>query len=221
MPESKIILPDDSTASGSHNMHSREQTIAGIGTVQDLYAIEISDRVIHNSFNVNIGVRVITLAAQAFPTCWWYLINPIGSGILVALEDFYMMSQMGSALITAASPRHQLTAFTFTGTATGASISARPARSSASAQVAKLVSASTGLTITRTQDIKAFLPYASQSGSSGGPVDPQDTWWNPVEVAQIVLSPGEGLGFFQADAGSNSDTRRVNCDIAWTEFTEP
>lgn len=164
------------------------------------------------------GAHVLLAAADAATVGRWYLINPVGSGVLVALRRIEFMSQLGSALLTPTSPRVQVERFTFTGTASGAII---PSAKSVTAQanpVASVRSANTGLAPTAGAPVYAFLPIACATAAAFTAPGVGD--WNPDNDGMVVLTGGEGLILRQPDAGTAADTRRYITNIAWEEYTE-
>lgn len=217
MSASYIQLPADSSGK---KVATRQRTV-GSDTVEEQYVIELSARVLSGVYVAHHGVTTVAASAQTFPAAAWFLINPVGSSVTVALRKLNFQSQMGSALTAPTSPRLLLVTFTFTGTASGASITPRKADTSYPTATGSLRSANTGLTITRESDIFAFLPFASQSGSSGGPSSASDSSWMPPEDERLVLAAGEGVCLTQADAGTGSDTRRWISNFCWEEYTEP
>ncbi len=57
-------------------------------------------------------------------------------------------------------------------------------------------------------------------GSSGLSIStPSEAFWIPREDNyEVVIREGEGVVFWQPDAGSNSDTRKVVSEIMWEEY---
>jgi hypothetical protein len=187
--------------------------------VDEQYVIPISERVRTGVYLAQTGAHVVGATADLATAGRWFLINPIGSTVLVALRRVEFMAQMGSALATPTSPRLQLERFTFTGTASGATITPAKRATSDAAGVAKLLTATTGLVTTAGAAIYAFLPVAS--GTAVGFADATTADWLPDEDGMPVLAAGEGIVFRQADAGTVSDTRRYVTNIAWDEYTVP
>lgn len=176
------------------------------------------NRVRSGVFACQTGIHVVQAAAQAATAGFWWLINPVGSTVLVALRRVEFMTQIGTVLNTPTSPRIQLERVTFTGTPTGAQVTPARVRTADGANTATLRTASTGLTLTAGAAIYAFMPVASQTAGSGIPPGQGD--WNPDNNGMIILAAGEGIVCRQPDAGTASDTRRFVTNIAWEEFSE-
>lgn len=217
MADNKITLPGEQP--GNKQIHTREITVSGPGVVQQEYLIPTSARVVSGVYLATTGVRVVTVTADTFPAGSWWLINPVGSAVKVALRSVTFSSQIASALAVPTSPRFSLVAFTFTGTASGAQITPRKAATTFAAATATLRTANTGMTITRTQDVYNFLPVAVATAVGG--VAPQEQPVQPPEDEQVVLAAGEGVVLTQATAGTTSDTRRTMASMVWAEYTVP
>lgn len=206
------------------NTRQRNVTIGGAtATVLEQRVIPISERVRSGVYVAEPGPQTVLGTADAAPAGRWFLINPVGSGLFVALRRVDFMSQIGSALITPTSPRVQLCRFAFTGTATGAAVSPANSRTANPANVGSLRTASTGLTITVGNPFYSFLPVASLSATAASVAalpSSEDTY-APSEEEMQVLAPGEGVYLRQPDAGTTSDTRRYVTNVAWEEFTLP
>jgi len=211
MPDSSIVLPVDSTGKAL-------RTFNRAANLHDQYVVTTNGRVVTGTYISQTGAHVVLAAAHAATAAgFWFLTNPVGSTVLVALRRIEFASQMGSILVTATSPRLQAERFTFTGTSTGAVIVAAKQATADATQVARLASATTGLTPTAGAAVFAFLPVASATAVAFVAAAVAD--WNPDADGQVILAAGEGVVFRQADAGTTADTRRFVTNIAWEEFT--
>lgn len=208
-------LPTDSGNAGK-KMRTQTRTV-GADTVHEHFFVESSTREMLGSYIAHSGVFTIQAAAQTFPTAFLYVINPIGNTPKMALTAIEVLSQLGSALAAPTSPRLLWRLFTFTGTASGASITPAKLDSTFPAATGSIRTASTGLTITAGADALCSLPVAS--ATAVGYTPPQmDEWFEDVEKNQIILRAGEGIALFQPDAGTASDTRRIIVTVKWDEF---
>lgn len=221
MPAQKIVLPADSTGKA---IYTQERTVTGPGTVQLQYVIPSSERVNSGIYRAQTGLHSVSVAATTGTTTGnWWLYNPAGSAVSVALRRVEFAAGAGAAsVVIATSPRIMLSRFTFTGTPAGAVITPAKVRSSDPAPTALLRSTQVTSVVTLAGDTYAFLPGIwCQSVSSGGPGVGMTDEWIPDEDAQTVLAPGEGMVCWQPDAGSTGDPRRFVTNLAWTEFTTP
>lgn len=208
-------LPTDS---GNTGKKMRTQTrVIGADTVHEHFFVESSTREMVGSYIAHSGVNLVQATAQTFPVAFWWLINPVGNTNKIALTAIEIISQMGSALAAPTSPRLLLATFTFTGTASGAQITPGKLDSTYPATTASFRTASTGLTITKTADMLCALPIASATAVGYAP--PMiDEWYDDKESNQIILRAGEGIAFYQPDAGTTADTRRIVTTVKWDEF---
>lgn len=208
-------LPSDS---GNTGKQMRTQTrVVGANTVHEHFFVPSSTREMLGSYVAHTGVNLVQAAAQTFPAAFFWLINPVGNTSKIALTAIEVITQMGSALAAPTSPRLLWKLFTFTGTASGASITPGKLDSTYPATTATLRTASTGLTITGGADMICSLPIASATAVGYSP--PQmDEWFEDTESNQIILRAGEGIAMYQPDAGTTADTRRITTTLKWDEF---
>lgn len=206
-------------------------------TVDEQYVIKTPERVLSGVYAANTGRHSLNVAAQGATTGFWYFINPVGATSLVALRHMYLAHGFTASGITlATSPRVTLERFTFTGTASGTAITPVKRKGTDAAATAKLVTASTGLTITAGALASAWLPVFAFTGTVDCAKSNQfqalyrrdfsqgaKQWATAVDAGTPVLEAGEGLIFRQTDAGSTSEAthRTFSCDLLWEEYTLP
>ena len=208
-------LPSDSGNTGK-KMRTQSRVV-GSDTVLEHFFVPSTTREVLGSYIAHTGVNLVQASAQTFPTAFFYLINPVGNTPKIALTAIEVITQMGSALAAPTSPRLLWKLFTFTGTASGASLTPGKLDSTMPSPTASLRTASTGLSISGGADVICSLPTASATAVGYAP--PQmDEWFESDESQQIILRAGEGIALYQPDAGTASDTRRIITTIKWTEF---
>lgn len=208
-------LPLDSGNTGK-KMRTQSRVV-GADTVHEHFFVPTSTRDTLGSYVAHTGVNLVQATAQTFPAAFFWFINPVGNANKIAITAVEVISQLGSALAAPTSPRLLWALFTFTGTASGASITAAKLDSTYPAPTGSIRTASTGLTITKVADSICSLPIASATAVGYSP--PQmDEWFEDQERNQIVLRAGEGIAMYQPDAGTASDTRRIITTIKWDEF---
>ena len=217
MPESYAQVAVDQ---GGRKIHTRQRVI-GANTVEEQYVIAwTSDRVLSGRFFAHSGRLSVQAAADTPPAGRFFLFNPVGSAVMLAVRRVEYQSQQTAVFTAASSPRIALKTFSATGTASGAAITARAHDTvNDAAQTAKLVTASTGLTITDGVIVKTFLPTMSMTAVGIGSVSEED--WTPDPAYPLILRAGEGLYCTQPDAGTTSDSRLYVLDITFDEFTWP
>lgn len=134
------------------------------------------------------------------------------------VRRIWVDSQHSTALATPTAPRLRAVRFTFTGTASGAAVTAANVNTIHPAPSLSLRTAVTGLTPTLVAAVgTAGLAGALTAVGAYSPVAIEvldslcgaDTW--------PVLAAGEGLVIYQDTAGTTSDTRKFNLKMVWDE----
>lgn len=217
-----IRLPDDSTNTGKK---IRTQTrVVGADTVHEHFIIPVSSRFIKGIYNATATLYTVAASAQNGTTAAiGWLVNPTSATVNIRLREARVSftNAVATAIDHATAPRIGIQRATFTGTASGASLTpARRATSDASPQGA-VYTASTGLTITLVTGAivwAAIAPGAdiTTSGVLSMPAI-QNVWQPASEDEFIELVPGEALAVFQIDAGTASDQRRALVTLRWDE----
>lgn len=218
MGASYVQLPADSSGK---KLATRQRTV-GANTVEEQYVIPRSERVLSGVYMASVLAVVQAAATNGTSTGFFWLYNPVGSAVLLALRNVRYMCQHGTpATVSLTSPRCALSLFTFTGTPAGAAITSGKGDSSYATATAKLMSTQVTSVVTLGAMFASFLPVWSQSTSSGGPGGVAEAEWTPDEDGLPLLRAGEGIVCWQPDAGSTSDVRRQAIDFSWSEFTLP
>lgn len=211
-----VQLPTDSGNTGK-KVRTRTRVV-GSDTVHEHYFIESSEREYVGKYIAHSGVFTVQTAAHTFGTSgFFWFINPIGSSVLVAVSGIEVITQMGSALAAPTSPRLLFSRFTYTGTPSGATVTPGKLDSNMATPQASFRTALTGMSMSKDADMLGTLPTASATAVGYAPSMMDE--WSPPESEQIILRAGEGLGFWQADAGTNADTRRIIVTMKWEEYT--
>lgn len=213
-----VQLPTDS---GNTGKKVRTQTrVVGSDTVHEHFFIPISQRGKTGVYSFTSGVLAVQAAAQnGTTTGFLWLQNPAGSTVKAAIRRLNVQSQFTTSLSTPTAPRIQFNLFTFTGTASGASITPAKVDSAQAANQVILRSASTGMTVTLGAAMWASFPFVV-AGTAGlifgnaaqAEMIPQD------EDGYTVLRTGEGVVCWQADAGTTADTRKWIVNGGWEEY---
>jgi len=109
MPEAYAQVQPDGLGK---KIRTRERTI-GANTVEEQYVIPVeSDRVLSSRYFFNTGVHTVLATAQTTTTGFWYLFNPSGSAVLVAVRRVSFRCQLGSALVAITAPRFAIARIT-------------------------------------------------------------------------------------------------------------
>jgi hypothetical protein len=163
------------------------------------------------------GRQTVLAAAHAATAGFFWLINPVGSSVVCYIKKLFATSVPTAVTAFASSPRITVERVTFTGTASGATITPAKRDSTDAANTCTVRTASTGLTLTAGAIIADFTVPAVLTAV--GIAVPVDQWFYDAgdDDDYIVLRAGEGIVVRQADAGTASDTRLLLVFGAWEE----
>jgi hypothetical protein len=113
-----------------------------------------------------------------------------------------------------------VTKYTFTGTASGATVTPVKVDTTSAGSFADLRTAVTGMTVTLVGAL-GFIPIAGALTAVGAyapaevnAIGPND---NDFEDEFVVCAPGEGVVVYQDVAGTTSDTRVAQIRMVWDE----
>ena len=218
-----VQLPTDA---GNTGKKVRTQTrVVGADTVHEHHFVPISVRKIDGLYNAVSGVLATVAAADNGTTAarLGWLEMPVGGTKRGRLRRFCLEWALGAAVGADATVMFTpitVSRFTFTGTASGALITPAKRNPSDAANSANLRTASTGMTVTLGAlavrgSLVPFVDFATAAGWA--PTATGDFVWTPNHEDEFLdFGPGEGLVFYQADAGNV--TWRSVTNIAWDEY---
>jgi hypothetical protein len=211
-----VRIPLDTGNTGKY-MRTQSRVI-GADTVHEHYFVQSSPHERLGSFFASTAQLSVQAAAHTLPAGFCWLLNPVGSAIDIILRQWSL--EYGSSAVTAAptAPVITLARMTFTGTASGASVTPAQADSTEAAAVGTLRTASTGLTISAgaavaSSSIPAILTGVGIFGLKDWLIEEA----RDIESNDVRLAPGHGVVLYQSVAGTASDPRRFTCDIKWDE----
>lgn len=214
----KIILPLDT---GNTGKKKRTQTrTVGADSVHEDFVIMSSVRNYLGVHGYSSGNLTLLAAAQnGTSTGFLWIINPVGSAVRMAMARLCFNHAITTNLSMPTAPRIIAQLFTFTGTASGASLTTGKFDSRYPAAVGTVRTAMTGLTISLGGILVTSLPIVTAGTAGWTFADPStDDHIATSELSDVVLAAGEGIVIYQADAGTTSDTRKLVIDGAWSEF---
>jgi hypothetical protein len=159
----------------------------------------------------------VLASAHSSTAGFLWLINPVGSSVVAYIKKILATSVPTAVTAFASSPRITVERVTFTGTASGATITPAKRDSNDATNVCSIRTASTGLALTAGAVIADFIVPAVLTAV--GIAVPVDQWFydSTDDDDYIVLRAGEGLVIRQADAGTTSDTRLLTVFGGWEE----
>lgn len=175
-----------------------------------------SGRAVVSTLVAHSGRLTVGAAADAATGGRLWLINPLGSTVLLSLRRVEFVSAPTAATAFPSAPRFTVERVTFTGVAAGATVTPAQVDSTQTAAQGSLRTASTGLVLTAGATAYGFTvaPILTAVGAAV----PAMQEWEPKDNAQLVLRPGQGVVLRQADAGTVADSRMVEVDLAWDEW---
>lgn len=218
----KIQLPLDT---GNTGKLVRTQTrVVGSDTVHEYYFVPTSARSKTGVYGATSGVLTVpTSATNGTTTGYFWLINPVGSAVKMAVRRISGSIQFNTlTAVDVTVPRVQFALCTFTGTASAGLITPWKRDSTDAAAVGNFRTASTGLTVTLGAAVHACLPPVVATAASATiqanmppavfpPIEPE------TEDGQIILRAGEGLVCYSPDAATTAN-RRLVVNVTWEEF---
>lgn len=216
MGNSTIILPDDSGNLGK-KLDTDQQTV-GANTVQRQRIVVVRTPLL-GAYKFESGRLTVGASADASTGGRIWLINPVGSAVIAVVKKLMCTTSPTAASAFASAPRITVERVTFTGTASGATITPAKRDSNDAANVCTVRTASTGLTLTAGAVISDFTVTAVLTAVGiATPVD-QYLYDSTDEDDYMVLRAGEGIVCRQADAGTTSDTRVAMLYGSWEEHS--
>jgi hypothetical protein len=203
------------------DFRTRERTVGAV-TAGEQVLVRQPDRVT-SSMAAFVVSNAVLAAANSTTTWRWFLRNPTGSGVTVALRHLEVVAQqMTNAFATIANAMHTLERWTSTGTASGGTqVTAARILSGQTPAVRLYTAAPTGLTNTRGAIAISFFPTVNFTTTAAQNRAMQPTVmeyrWNEPG---IELAPGEALAFRQDQAGTTSEAtaRFMLTNIVVEEF---
>lgn len=217
---SYVQLPSDSGNSGKK---IRTQTkVVGSDTVHEHFFVPVSRQSILQLAYFQTGaVKAVTASAEngtSTGTFWFQV--PSAASIRARIR--YLEVQFAHTTATAVdhltAPRIAFQKFTFTGTASGATIS-HLVQKTGLAMTCDVRTAVTGMTVSLDNIFWVASPQSFDFTTSGATPTPSSYLWRTsFEDEFLDLGPAEGLVCYQADAGTTSDQRSYRVIGCWDEY---
>lgn len=218
---SHVKLPSDTGNAGFKQVRTQTRVV-GAETVHEHFFVPVSPRSKLGIYYYSPALQSVQATAQdATATGFLWLQNPNASGRNLVLREILMKFSNAAATVAATAPRIIAALFTFTGTASGASVT--PAKSgriaSEPSPVGFLRTAVTGMTVTLGATIASFLvPVVMTAVGNYG--DSPQVWpysKDPFEDDGIVIPPQSGVVLYQPDNGTTTDPRRFITNLVTEE----
>ena len=218
--DSYIVLPDDSANTGK-KARAQSRVVSG-NTVYENEVVKIRQAQILGVYRAcSAQLAVVASATNGTGDLYllWCHMPTAVTNIKARLRRIYVTTQLSTVAVMSTAPRLRMDRMTFTGTASGATITAGKLNSSYGAPNFVCATAVTGLT----PSLVAQLGNAAVVGAltaigawAPGVIDmspgaSEEDEWN-------VFAPGEGFVIYQDTAGTASDTRLANVVMMWDEI---
>lgn len=191
-------------------------------TAEDIDVAPLVNSVQH----ATLGTMTITTAADAATDGFAWLINPIGSGVVLDLRHVWFTGGPGTVPLVLTAPTEvTVERVTFTGVSAGVAVTPTPRDTAEPAAVGQLRTTSAGLTLAagpKAHSFSAAQLIGTLGLAAGASVTPNDqTWPSSTDTNDhIVLRPGEGVVFRQNTAGATLlEDRTIQIDVMWDERT--
>jgi hypothetical protein len=216
---SEIRLPDDSGNLGKRVRTQTRDVGAGVLRHDHLF-VEVRKAEVLGVYRAALDQQTVQAAAQNGTSTGflWAHVPTAVTNKWARLRRLYVTSQHSTALATPTAPRLRIVRFTFTGTASGAAVTAAKVNSGDPTPVFDLRTAVTGLTPT----LVAALGATALAGalSAVGAYTPAiiDCIDTDGEDQWPIFKPGEGFVLYQDTAGTASDTRKFNTVLVFDEI---
>src|SRR6185436_13483240 len=209
--DSYAQLPDDS---GNAGKKIRSQTrVVGANTVHEHFFVNVRQAAVLGVYRAAMAQVTVQASAQN-GTSTGFLWAHVPSAVTnkkVRIRRVYVTSQHSTVLATPTAPRIVMTRMTFTGTASGASVTVGKVDAGAPTAVFDLRTAVTGLTPTLVAALgSAPIVGALTAVGAYAPASTDLISVSGLEDEWIILAPGEGVVLYQDTAGTASDTRLAN-----------
>lgn len=172
------------------------------------------------SFDTGTPSAVTNAGQDGTTTAYFWFANPIGNTRNARLRR---LSVKITALTTGATshataPFISLARGTFTGTFSGASVTAVKRKSADATETCDAYTAVTGATVTLGDKIWAAMCFGIEPLTADILNNAVECVWNPLFPDDyIVVAPGECLIAYQSEAGTASDLRVVQFSGTWCE----
>lgn len=133
------------------------------------------------------------------------------------IRQILVTSQHSTALATPSGPRIVAARMTFTGTASGAALTAGKVDTDHGAASFSLRTAVTGLTPTLVANLSGLALCGALTAVGAYAPAPVPLLDANAEDEWPVIRPGEGVAIYQDVAGTTSDTRKITIALLWDE----
>lgn len=213
-----VQLPLDT---GNTGKKVRTQSrVVGADTVHEHFFVPISVRKLTGLYFASNAVLSVQASAQnGTATAHWWFQVPSGASVRARIRRLEIGIGITATTTMPTAPRIVLNRYTFTGTASGATVTPAKRNSGDATNVADMRTAVTGMTVSMVAAMVARIIPGAPLTTSGWGMPWANLRWDPSNEDEFIdLAAGEGVLLYQPDAGTASDTRRMSCTLVWDEY---
>jgi len=213
-----VILPDDASNTGK-KMRTISRVVGG-QTVHEHYFVPSKGRNSTGYYMGHTGICALQQTVMTFGTTQFFMFTmPTAATVAAAIRKIKVHSAGTTARVYILATRMMWSNFTFSGTPSGGATTCSRLDSTFPAPQLEARVALNGCTQSKIADL--WGPIAIASATVVGYYAPTDNELSMAEDenTQLIIRPGEGIGFWQADGGLASDDRKANATVMWEEFS--
>lgn len=216
----KITLPLDTGNSGKN---VRTQTrVVGADTVHEHFFIPVPAIAATGKYFFSSTQQTVSATVQDGIATGFFWLQMISTATVTAVIRYISANSTASAATTFASaPVLSFSKMTFTGTASGTSVTPVKFQTAGAANQMIVRTAVTGMTPTIVGDVGNFQIPAVLTAVGAVYACEEVIPRNPLAYVRgmdLEIAPGEGLAIWQSVAGTAADTRRFGIQVEWDEI---
>ncbi len=226
-----VTLPNDGSNTGAKTPTMAK--VIGVNTLEYPLVIQAREQTVKGVYRASMTAQSVAAAAQnATATGFLWITVPAATttrAVRLRKADIILQHSAITATAMATLPRIGIARFTFTGTASGATLAGAKIDPDAANPSVDMRTAVTGLTVTLNTDPGSLLqsvivpPYLVLGAPTANiglmatdvqslvSIDAEEDEWP-------IIKAGQGLVIYQLDAGTASDSRRFGVNLLWDEI---
>lgn len=222
-----VRLPSDGSNTGKYTA-TRKRTVSGTEYHSAVVSVESRERVT-GVYRAAMALQSVAASAQnATSTGFLWITLPAATTTrAVRIRQCELSVNHSASTTMPTNPRIGLARFTFTGTASGATLAGAKIDPDYDQPTADLRTAVTGMTVTLNTDPGSLLSTvnvpAMHNVTAAGLLFAPSILQYLVPVGALedewpLIKGGQGLVVYQLDNGTTTDTRRFTLNLLWDEI---
>ena len=222
-----IQLPSDGTNSGAKT--PTMQKVIGVTAYDYPMMIPAREQLVRGVYRASMAVQSVAATAQnGTSTGFLWITVPISTTTrAIRIRKCTLGFNVSASTTMPTVARIGIARFTFTGTASGATLAGAKCNPDDASPSIDMRTATTGLTITLNTDpgslLSSVLVPALHNVTAAGllfmpTIDNELISVTAAEDEYITIKAGQGLVLYQPDAGTAADVRRFSVSLVWDEI---